>query len=218
MPSLSISFPAYNEEANIGTAIEDAMRVAAQLTDDYEVIVVNDGSADNTAGVVREYASRYPQVRLIEHEVKEFRTAYIAVNENLTLEQEMTEAEAKKAATISGIRILRVPRERVRITITCGTALIDTFYPDRPYEGFSLIPAYAYKYDGERGWNGKVHFMKKLRIHITGAIDKDIRCSAGASHLAHSHIHIIYPGYISHCVAALLCRIYTYTFNLFNRR
>ena len=71
MPSLSISFPAYNEEENIGAAIEDAVRVASQLTDDYEVIVVNDGSADNTAGVVHEYASRYPQVRLIEHEVNQ---------------------------------------------------------------------------------------------------------------------------------------------------
>ena len=71
MPSLSISFPAYNEEANIGAAIEGAMRVASQLTDDYEVIVVDDGSADNTAGVVREYASRYPEVRLIEHGVNQ---------------------------------------------------------------------------------------------------------------------------------------------------
>jgi glycosyltransferase involved in cell wall biosynthesis len=71
MPSLSISFPAYNEEANIGKAIEDAVRVASQLTPDFEVIVVNDGSADRTSDVVREYMARYPQVRLIEHEVNQ---------------------------------------------------------------------------------------------------------------------------------------------------
>ena len=71
MPSLSISFPAYNEEANIGQAIEDAVRVAAQLADDFEVVVVDDGSADRTADVVRDYAARHPQVRLIEHEVNQ---------------------------------------------------------------------------------------------------------------------------------------------------
>jgi glycosyltransferase involved in cell wall biosynthesis len=71
MSSLSISFPAYNEAANIGAAIEDAVRVASGLTDDWEVIVVDDGSADQTADVVHEYAARYPQVRLIEHAVNQ---------------------------------------------------------------------------------------------------------------------------------------------------
>jgi glycosyltransferase involved in cell wall biosynthesis len=69
MSSLTISFPAYNEEANIGTAIEDAVRVASTLTDDFEVIVVDDGSADRTAEVVTKVASRFPQVRLVQHEV-----------------------------------------------------------------------------------------------------------------------------------------------------
>lgn len=69
MTSLSLSFPAFNEEANIGRTIQDAVRVASGLTDDFEVIVVNDGSRDRTAEVIREYASRYPQVRLVEHPV-----------------------------------------------------------------------------------------------------------------------------------------------------
>jgi glycosyltransferase involved in cell wall biosynthesis len=71
MSSLSISFPAYNEADNIGQAIEDAVRVASGLTDDFEVIVVDDGSADRTAQVVRAYTERYPQVRLIVHEVNQ---------------------------------------------------------------------------------------------------------------------------------------------------
>ena len=71
MPGLSISFPAWNEEANIGKAIEDAVRVASQLTDDFEVVVVDDGSTDHTADVGREYASQHPQVRLIQHKVNQ---------------------------------------------------------------------------------------------------------------------------------------------------
>lgn len=71
MSSLSISFPAYNEEENIAAVIEDATRVAAQIGDDFEVIVVNDGSADRTADVVRDCAMGHPQVRLVEHPVNQ---------------------------------------------------------------------------------------------------------------------------------------------------
>jgi len=69
MSSLSISFPAYNEEANIGQAVQQALAVAPRLTDDYEVIVVDDGSRDRTADVVRELERQHPRVRLVEHEV-----------------------------------------------------------------------------------------------------------------------------------------------------
>jgi glycosyltransferase involved in cell wall biosynthesis len=71
MASLSISFPAYNEAENVGAAIEAAVRVASQIADDFEVIVVDDGSADGTSDVVREYAERDPRVRLIQHEVNQ---------------------------------------------------------------------------------------------------------------------------------------------------
>jgi len=71
MPSLSISFPAWNEEANIGKAIQDAVRVASKLTDDFEIVVVDDGSTDHTADVVHECATEFPQVRLIRHEVNQ---------------------------------------------------------------------------------------------------------------------------------------------------
>ncbi len=67
MPSISVTMPAYNEEANIGKMIEMAMAIASQITDDYEVVVCNDGSKDGTGRVVREKAERHPQVRLVEH-------------------------------------------------------------------------------------------------------------------------------------------------------
>jgi glycosyltransferase involved in cell wall biosynthesis len=67
--SLSIFFPTYNEEENIEQTVEDAVRVAEEspYIADYEILVINDGSTDSTASIVRELEARYPAVRLISH-------------------------------------------------------------------------------------------------------------------------------------------------------
>ncbi len=68
--SLSIFFPAYNEEANIREAVEKAVRVVedSPYITDYEIIVVDDGSTDRTAEYVRALEQRYPAVRLVSHQ------------------------------------------------------------------------------------------------------------------------------------------------------
>jgi glycosyltransferase involved in cell wall biosynthesis len=65
--SLSIVLPAYNEEANVGSAVESVSEVAQSLNLDYEIVVVNDGSRDHTGDVVRELQARIPHVKLVEH-------------------------------------------------------------------------------------------------------------------------------------------------------
>lgn len=65
MNKISIIIPAYNSAAFIGETLENIIN---QNFDDLEVIVVNDGSADNTADVVRSYAEKHPFIRLIEKE------------------------------------------------------------------------------------------------------------------------------------------------------
>jgi glycosyltransferase involved in cell wall biosynthesis len=64
---VSIVLPAYNEEANVGSAVRRAEEIAGRLCADHEVIVVDDGSVDATAAVVRELAARDPRVRLVQH-------------------------------------------------------------------------------------------------------------------------------------------------------
>jgi glycosyltransferase involved in cell wall biosynthesis len=67
MSSLSVVIPAYNEEANVESAVEQISAVAQQLGMDYEIILVNDGSADRTGEIGRELTQRVPRFRLVEH-------------------------------------------------------------------------------------------------------------------------------------------------------
>ena len=66
-PGLSIFFPAYNDSGTIASLVIAARQTAARLTDDFEVIVVNDGSADATAQIVEELARTYPDVKVVHH-------------------------------------------------------------------------------------------------------------------------------------------------------
>jgi glycosyltransferase involved in cell wall biosynthesis len=65
---LSVFFPAYNDSGTIASLVITALRTARTLTPDHEVIVINDGSADNTAEILDELARAYPEVRVVHHE------------------------------------------------------------------------------------------------------------------------------------------------------
>jgi glycosyltransferase involved in cell wall biosynthesis len=65
---LSVFFPAYNDSGTIASMVIRAVQVAAELTPDYEVIVVNDGSGDATPEILDDLARRYPNVRVVHHE------------------------------------------------------------------------------------------------------------------------------------------------------
>jgi glycosyltransferase involved in cell wall biosynthesis len=64
---LSVFFPAYNDSGTIASMVIRAVQAAAELTPDYEVIVVNDGSADATPAILDELARTYPHVRVVHH-------------------------------------------------------------------------------------------------------------------------------------------------------
>ena len=67
-PGLSIFFPAYNDSGTIASLVITALQTARGLTTDFEVIIVNDGSADATARIADELARTYPEVRVVHHE------------------------------------------------------------------------------------------------------------------------------------------------------
>jgi len=66
--SLSVFFPAYNDAPSLPGLVEKTFAVLWEQVDDFEVIVVNDGSRDNTAEVLAVLAGKYwPRLRVITH-------------------------------------------------------------------------------------------------------------------------------------------------------
>lgn len=68
LTSVSLVIPAYNDETTVGKLIADADYLLKEVCTDYEIVVVNDGSKDNTYEVLKETAAKYPRVRILNHE------------------------------------------------------------------------------------------------------------------------------------------------------
>ncbi len=70
-PSLSLFFPAWNEEEYVERSVTRARAVLDRLSDDWEVIIVNDASTDRTREVAEALGAADPRVRCITHEVNQ---------------------------------------------------------------------------------------------------------------------------------------------------
>jgi glycosyltransferase involved in cell wall biosynthesis len=64
---LSIFFPAYNDSGTIASLVIAARQAARTVTPDFEIIIIDDASADRTADIADELARTYPEVRVIHH-------------------------------------------------------------------------------------------------------------------------------------------------------
>lgn len=65
--SLSLVLPAFNEEANIEFVVQDSLKILPVFTDRFEIIVVDDGSRDDTAITVADLAATEERVHLVRH-------------------------------------------------------------------------------------------------------------------------------------------------------
>ena len=68
LSSLTIFFPCYNDGGTIATMIIRALQVAPSVADDFEILVINDGSQDDSALILDEMARIYPERLRVIHE------------------------------------------------------------------------------------------------------------------------------------------------------
>lgn len=65
--SLTIAIPAYNEESSLTGVIHDALNIAPLYAKDFEILVVNDGSTDNTQHIIESYAKKNKRITSVFH-------------------------------------------------------------------------------------------------------------------------------------------------------
>jgi glycosyltransferase involved in cell wall biosynthesis len=66
-PSISVFFPCYNEQDNVARTVENALAVLRKLNADFEIIIVDDGSFDETARIADRLAARHGAVKVVHH-------------------------------------------------------------------------------------------------------------------------------------------------------
>lgn len=71
LPSLSVFFPAYNDGGTIASMVITARTAARQITDDFELIVIDDGSRDYTPDILNELVGLVPELRVIRHQLNQ---------------------------------------------------------------------------------------------------------------------------------------------------
>jgi glycosyltransferase involved in cell wall biosynthesis len=65
--SVSVCFPAYNEEATIGEVLQEAHNLLDKSGLEYEIIVCNDGSVDRTEAIIQHLSGQIPHLRALHH-------------------------------------------------------------------------------------------------------------------------------------------------------
>ncbi len=93
-PDISIVIPAYNEADAINSVVEEAMGVFEAAFASFEIVVVDDGSADKTAEALKELAERDDRVRVILHPQRAGKSAALRTG--------MLQARAIWVATMDG--------------------------------------------------------------------------------------------------------------------
>ena len=107
---ISIVVPAFNEEAVIARFLEACMK-DIHLDQPFEVVVVNDGSADATAEIVRGFQEKHSQIRLVNHEFnrglgKALETGFAAAQGDIivTMDSDLTHPPAMIKDLVDGMK------------------------------------------------------------------------------------------------------------------
>ena len=67
-PSISLFFPVYGDEATVRRVTEKSLAVLSEIADEHAVVIVNDGSPDDSGAIADELARVHPQVSVVHHD------------------------------------------------------------------------------------------------------------------------------------------------------
>ncbi len=67
-PDISLFFPVYNDEQTVATVTQKALKVLAEVAEEYEVVIVDDGSPGRSGEIADELAAEHERVRVVHHE------------------------------------------------------------------------------------------------------------------------------------------------------
>ena len=70
MNTASVLMPVHNAQRSLEADVAEILEVLWELAGRFELVILDDGSSDETAEVARELAARYPQIRLIRHPLR----------------------------------------------------------------------------------------------------------------------------------------------------
>src|SRR5689334_21685592 len=140
-PSVSLVIPMFNEELNIEHAIEAAVEALTKYTDDYEIIIVDDASTDDSPGLVRRAAEENPRIRIIRHAKNRklggsLKSGFAAATKDLVL---YMDADLPFDPDVLG--------RAMRAMAVTGADLIAGYRLDRTLEGAKRA-LYSYLYNG----------------------------------------------------------------------
>ena len=66
-PELSLVFPVFNEQENVGPLLASAVALGRRLGKSFEIVVVDDGSEDASARVIAAARAEHPEIRAVQH-------------------------------------------------------------------------------------------------------------------------------------------------------
>ena len=64
--SISVFFPCYNDAPTIGDLVRNADKILRKVARDYEIIVVNDGSKDNSLEIMKSTKKEVPKLKIVK--------------------------------------------------------------------------------------------------------------------------------------------------------